>query len=313
MKTSNIPQLTLSFTICALMANTLTCPSSFANGKKSTDTPVTPKLTTPNPLRPAGLAPFGTTSFVMPNGKTADLSADLNTLFLTAVTESTNFAPSDATAGECDKRIVISGAMSAVDLDVAGTSISFGYTPSGSTNTVTNVTGTTSVKVSTISMDFAVKICSSTSCETIAASTATQASAGVDLNVSVDFSEVTTGAQLLFNSSLSTIFRNIMKKGLASLLSTKVADLPWTAKVFDFDATNGVVHFDKGFEARLQPNQSFAVQTFDSTAGECAVTKTVAYIYTTRVDGSTSVASVEQTLEAIQIKTGDIIRIRKAN
>ncbi len=304
----------LGLAICATVV-LLQSSDARAAGKKQV-TPADPGtgLVTPNPVRPVTLAQLTTQPFQLPNGSTVDLAADIGTIFITAVTGSTKFAPTDGAqaSDDCDMHIEIRGGLSTLDLNAGSGSIHFGYTPSGSTATVGDMTGELTVTVGTLAMDFSVWQCVGGKCSAVAAATASQVNVGAGLTFNMNLNSVTTGTSLLYNTPLGGIIRKIMDKALAELsASARLSELSWFAQVLEYNATSGQFFFDAGTEKRINTNEAFAVYALDAGQSICSVYKPIAYAHTTRVDARSSVGLIDQTLEERPIQKGDLVFVRQ--
>jgi hypothetical protein len=274
-----------------------------------------PGITTPVPVRQAVLTSVGTTPFSLPNGSTVNLGADLQALLATAVTSSGAFSPTDpALPGQtdpCDTHLEIRAAVSTLELNATTIGVSFGYTPSGATSTVTNVNGSVAVSIGTIAMDFGIWECVSGRCSEVAASTASQATAGVNLNLTIDFSSVTTSPSLIYNTPLGDAIRAIMNNGMKTLAgSPNLAQLSWTATVKQWEAGPGLLIFDAGTNVSLAPNQAFVIYAPAPSTGACGVFQAVANAHTTAVTTVSSTALVDQVLDPLGVQVGDVVMVR---
>jgi hypothetical protein len=276
--------------------------------------PKTGTLATPQPVRAVHLASVGTKPFQLPNGSRVDLAADLDTLFLTAVASTPSLSPLEAGAPDaCERRLEVRAAISTLDVDVADIGVHFGYTPSGETSTITSLQGTLGVKIGTLAMDFSLWECAQGRCTAVAATTATQATAGMSLSFDIQFSQITTGPALVFNTPLGDTIRKIMQKGMQDLgASPRLVELPWQATVRLVQPSDGTFIFDAGFQQRLAPQQTFVVYAAQSGGGTCDVFKAVAYTHTLQVDPVSSVATVDQSFDARGIQVGDAVMVRVA-
>ncbi len=151
------------------------------------------------PLRAVVLKPIATKPFMLPNGATVDLNSDLQAMLATATTDTMVFSPSDPLTqapGVCDEHLEIRAAVSTLELNAFEFGLSFGYTPSGSDSVITNLTGQTKVRIGTIAMEFGVWNCLGARCTEIIAASSSHATAGVDVQVNIDFGMVKTGPAL---------------------------------------------------------------------------------------------------------------------
>jgi hypothetical protein len=285
-----------------------------AGGKKPPSPPAeNAGPTTPVPVRFVFLKPVNTKYFQLPNGTRIDLSADFDALFNTAVTQAGAFAPTDSAGGgqPCDHHIEIRATVSTMEFNIAQFGIKFGYVPAGELSTISNATGSLDVKVGQLAMDFSVWECVNGRCATVAANT--QSSSTVDLNLqfTIDFSVIHTGASFLYRTPLADAFRKIMKKGMDTLsASPRLHELSWTAQVREVNSQSGEILFDQGVQSRLSPNQAFTVYAGAAADSACQVFKPVAYVHTTSVDTVSSFAQVDEILDPRGIQVGDTVMVR---
>ncbi len=304
----------VSFAALALAAFPYSQLDSYAAAKKPAVDACNPHpgQTTPNPTRRAVLRPVVTKAFQLPNGAQVNLSADLDTVFSTAVTAALSFAPTDPSDSDlCDTHIELRAAVSTLELNAFEAGVTFGYTPTGATNTVSNITGKTTVKVGTIAMDFSVWECVGQKCTAAAAVPASHLTAGVDVKLDIDFNSVTTSTSLIYNTPLGGILRAIMVDGMNRLSANPhISELNWKASVKESTPEAGMFTFDAGTNSRILPNQSFVVYAVTPTTGVCNVYHAVGYAHTTQVDPVSSVAFVDQILDARGVQPGDVVMVR---
>jgi hypothetical protein len=251
--------------------------------------------------------------FTLPNGKRVDLSADLNALLTTAVTETQVLAPTlETSPGPCHTWLELRSAISTLELSVARLGIRFGYSlASGETGVVTGVSGSAQVDIGVLAMDFALYQCNSGGCSAVAATSADHRTAGAELSVEVDFGQISTGPSLVLNTALGKVIRKVMQKGLRSLTaSPAIHRLGWSARVREFDPDSGTLIFDSGAQDRLAAGQLFEVYAVTPAVGICDVFKAVAQVKTVRVDALSSVAEVERILDPRGIKEGDLVTVQ---
>jgi len=275
-----------------------------------------PALQTPRPYRAARLAPVSTTAFQLPNGTSVDLSSDLDAMLSTAVTTQTRFLPLEDSEGDpdCASRIELRATVSAIELNVGSVGLTFGYTPGGEIGVpVTNLTGTFDVRIGTIAMDFGLWQCSGSRCVAMAASTATHATAGVNLGLQVNFSEATTGVSFLYNSGLSQVIRSIMNDGMKRLAANpRLSKLSWYAIVREVAKDGGQILFDAGTQAGLVPGDAFEIYARTPSVGACDVYKTLAVAHAERVDTRSTTALIDAVYDGTRdIQPGDVVLVRE--
>ncbi len=271
-------------------------------------------LSTPHPFRPAVLRPVGTRPFSLPNGSRVDLTADLEVIFSTAVTNQSRFLPAEFQVGPdpCEPRIELRAAVSTLELNVAELGITIGYKPTGENIPIGSLTGKANVKVGTIAMDVGVWQCARGNCVELAAATASHATAGVGLSLEIDFGVVTTGPSLVANTQLGPILRTILQQAVAQLSrNPRLSKLAWSATVREVSSDGGEVIFDAGTQGGLEPSQAFEVYAPASAEGSCDVYRTVAALRSERVDTRSTTAEVTALYGSRGIKVGDTVLIRE--
>ncbi len=276
----------------------------------------TTPFTTPEPLRTIELSPVSTQIFMLPNGSPADFSADLQAIWMTVVTSSLVFSPTrpEAVSDPCNRHLELRAGVSTFQMDLAQFGGSFGYIPGGQLGPITQLKGSAMTKIGAIAMDFSLWQCTDSVCSAVAASTANQNIAGVNLSVNIDFGLVTTGASLIYNTSLGNVIRMMMQSGMNQLLtSTRLNGLPWSAHVKEYDPLLGTLVIDAGAQAGLGPNQQFEIYApTDSTpTGECHVFQRVATVHTSSVGIVSSIALLDSLMDPRGIHVGDVVLVHE--
>jgi hypothetical protein len=298
---------------------------AWAMGKKSPTSPTagtcTPSgdsgFTTPSPARKVVLGQVSTLPFTLPNASKTqiDLTADLQTLLNTAVAGTQSYFPSDppSATDPCGSYLAISAAVSTLELNATQFGVTFGYSPSGATSTSgVSVSGSVTVNIGTIAMDFSIRQCNSSGCTTIGAVSTSAATAGVNTSFTVDFDSITATPSLVWNTDLGNILRGIMSDGAKKLVAAANPSLlSWSATVRAVSGSSLV--FDAGTQALLGPNQTFAVYAVTPVTGACNVFEAVANVHTTQVEPISSTAAIDQQLDTRGVQVGDLVVIRPAN
>ena len=287
---------------------------AMAAGKPQTNQSSGTVVHEPAPLNRVLLLEVGTKAFILPNGTAVDLNADLKQILETAVTITPNFrtiTDSALGADSCKSHLELKAAVTSVDLNVASIGINFGYTPTGATTSVTNVTGKVKVDIGLIGMDFSVRNCAGGTCTSAVATTETQVTSGVSGSFEVDLAVIKTSADFVWKTPLNQILRKIMESGMSKIARSPYLDrLPWNAIITSIQPQTGEFTFDAGNESNLAKQQSFGVYQEIGSLGICPVFRNIAYAHTERVDVGSSAALIEQTFEGASVKVGDEIRIR---
>jgi hypothetical protein len=306
----------VAFTLLTLFL-LLTLPTkSRAAGRKPPQS--APGVSTPQPLRKVALGPVGTQAFRLPNGQQMDLSADLNVMFHTAVTQTGLLAPV-AVHGQvdlCEETLKLEAAVSTLQMEVGSGRIRVGYSPSGTETPSFGLEGSVGVKVGVIAMDFKLMKCDARDCTSIAASTAQQPFPAFSLEFNVNISDLKLGPELIYNTPMGNVLRGIMQEGMRKIVAQTSAleRLGWRARVRDYDPQTGILIFDQGWESLIGENQSFTIyeSAEDAIGIGCDVYRVAAYAETTTVDPISSLAVVTETRSPRGVKRGDLVTIRRA-
>jgi hypothetical protein len=308
----------LKYALTCLAIFSATESSSEAAAKKPPPVSCEVQRTVANPIRPVVVLPVGTQVFQLPNGRPANFQADLQSMLTTAVTNLTNFAPTEydplVPPRPCDSHLELKATVSSFQLDAVQLGFSIGFNPQGTIPLVTGVTGKTQLNVGNISMDFAVLSCSQGVCTSIAASSANHVAVGGSISLEVDFGMISLGPQLLLNTPLGDIMRKIISLGVTSLgVSNHLNEIPWQATVREYIPATQLLIFDAGNQSQIGVNQVFEIyapaQGYHVDA--CQVFQVLAYAHTTAVNAVSSVAQVDKivgTRSGFSSSSGDPIQ-----
>lgn len=270
------------------------------------------------PLRSVVLRPVTTKPFALPNGASVDLSADLDAMWTTAVTQTGVFAPLDFTRdlgsaiSDCDETLELRAAVSALELNAVEVGVSFGYSPTGVESPAVKLGGKANVKIGTVRMEFGVRQCRAGRCQELIAAGADHATAGVGLDFSVDFAAVRTGPSLVANTQLGAVLQRVLLQGAGRLAQDpRVARLPWSAIVRESaSSSQGLFVIDAGAERRLQPGTRVEVYAVTPGASACNVYRVVAYGTAIQVHSISATVALDQILDARGVQEGDLVRLR---
>jgi hypothetical protein len=295
-------------------------PAYAFSSAQTTSAPAPPVVTTPNPARAVTLDQVTTQPFTLPNGSSVDLTQELGTMLLTAVTNTASLVPtvSDASTtatapSGCSSYVELRASLTSVELNATQLGVTIGYTPTIGDlgGVVTGGNASLNVSVSEIGMDFSLWECSNGQCQSIAAASADQSMTDTNLNFTIDFSAITTAAQLVNDTPLGDTLQAIIAAGISQLAaSPRIADLPWSATVMEVNSSAGTFIFNQGSDSRLATNQSFVVYAGIPGEGACAVYQAVAYATSTEVDPVSSVGTITQSLDSSRgVEVGDVVMI----
>lgn len=302
--------LTLTFAVFGLGE-----PASIAAGKKRpAAAPSAPPLEVATPVRHVVVKPVKTQPFTLPNGSTIDLTADLNAILQTVITETPTLAPSDPAISidPCTVHLEVRSNVSTVELNVTEFGLKFGYTPTGSIGVVTGANAELNVKVGVIAMDFSIWECTGDQgCVSVAASTASKKTSKTEAGIRVDFGTIGTGAGFITQTAFGALFRDLMRTGMGNIASSaRLHELSWMAIVRDYDASSGKILFDRGAADRIKVGQDFVVYEPAPSEGRCGVFRPLAYVKTERVDTESTLANVTDSLDTRRIEPGALVLVR---
>jgi hypothetical protein len=301
---------------------------AYAMGKKPAAGPTAGNaFATPNPDRPVTVnALKGIQPFTLPNGsgQKIDISVDLHTMVGSALSLYTHLQPSEPAGGAtaalgassnnpCETHLEVHSAITTLQLNAFEFGVTFGYSPTGDNAPVTSITGKANVKIGTIAMDFSVFQCTAGVCTQLATSTADALTSGVDLNLSIDFGTVKTGADLVSNTQFGNILRGIMADGMKKLArSADMSKLAWKATVRESNLASGTMVFDQGAQQGIGSNQTFVIYANLPANGACNASHAVAHVHSTQVETVSTTAVVDDSLDSRGILPGDIVMLRLA-
>ncbi|OFZ80170.1 MAG: hypothetical protein A2583_15735 [Bdellovibrionales bacterium RIFOXYD1_FULL_53_11] len=311
---------TLLFAFVFVCAFLMGLPASEAAGKKKPKFP----YSTPTPARVAVLGEVETLPFKIPSGQggaAVTITGALKKSLENAAGDTHVIYPAGpATPSACGEYLYLSSAVTIFELENAKVGIKIGYNPSGdsSSGPLTGLTGALSFKIGNITMAFGLWRCTQDNhCIQVAASDSSSAIlSGLDLSVTMNFSELQVGPTLNFSEDLDEKIRKIMENGLRKIAKSKDFNkLPWVALVAqDFNPQKpSHIIFDAGWEYGLKPKQMFEVYKVTPSEGACATSIGVALGHTVDVYQTSSVLEIEPTClgNVTDIKKGDVIRIHE--
>lgn len=307
--------------LSALLGTLLVSTPVHAFSKSKASAPAVPTDTTPNPTRAVTLDTVSTQPFTLPNGSSVDLTQEMGTMLLTAVTGTSSLVPtqgsSSSSASGCDSSIELRVAVTSLEMNVSQFGLTIGYSPTGTSlgGGITGGNGNLNVSVSEIGMDFSLWECTNGQCQSLAAASADQSMIQSALNFTINFGAITTAAELVNNTPLGDTLRALLVSGVSQIAaSPRIAELPWSASVKEVNASAGTFIFDQGADSRLGVNQTFVVYAGISGQGACAVYQAVAYADTTEVDPISSVAAITRSLDSSRsVEVGDVVMIEPAS
>ncbi len=290
--------------------------AAHAAGKPKPRPPADPLFEQARPFRAAHLQDVRTLPFTMPNGARLDLAADLYPIMEGATTRASRFrSTQNPIVDECGNHLAVSAALTSLDLNVFGAQIRFGYSPQGEFSSgITDLRGKLRVDVGLIGMDFGVWRCKGSDCAEVIAARKTHNTVNAGLTFEVDFDEITTAADFMYQTPVGETISKIMERGIAEIdASERVHGLPWRAEVREVRTSPDGVFFwlNAGEEQGIGVNQLFTVFAPTQTGSTCDVYKAVGVAHTSSTSVVSSEAKIDQADPARGVQEGDVVMVRR--
>lgn len=249
-------------TLCAtagILAFTLWSTDSLAMGKKKQDPANEPVALQAKPFRYVNLAHVTTPTFFFPNGIRADFNADLDQLIDTQINSSKYFRTQLATP-ETAPRLIITGGITTLEMDVLQLNLKIGWNPSGpiAIGIPPVVNGEVDVRLSALSMDF--KIYDRITGQTYLASYTDQTLSNIKFTTKVNLSNIQGSLDVLYKTRVADAIRTATDDIMKNMERSKNFDLlPWEAKIAGTDKEKGKVIINVGSRAGVLQNQVYSV------------------------------------------------------
>lgn len=304
----------------ALLVLAPTQASAFGGGQ-----PTPAKYALPNPLRYVVVRPFaGVAAIESPNQVTTtltdvqdSLNSDLQTVVSAAGTH-LSYQTGDVSALDpCGTHLEIWPAVTAFEMNDLTANIQFGFNSTGTINVgAPSATASDTISVGNITLVFGLYQCDNANtgnCTSLLSTQANQVVLGNNFQFNVTWSQLGVSGNILSNADLNNALVKIMQSGVSQIsTSTAMAKVPWSVVVASVDKSTGAITFLGGETDDLALNQYFTVYATTSSSSQCGVYQALACIYTTEVDGPSSIGAVYKTLQAGQnnsIVPGDVVEV----
>ena len=222
--------------------------TSWGFGGKSPESQATP-------YRHVQVARITVPPFFLPSGNRVDINADLATIIDTEINQSEHFR-----TGRSQHRLVISGGVTSMEMDITQLNIRFGWNPQGALPIFFEnlVDGEFDLRLSTLSMDF--KIFDRFTGETYVASYANETTSNLRFKVRVNVAEIRSTLDLLTRTELTKTIRKATREVLKKLSEhPNFHYVPWEAKVLHVNEPGDTLLFDAGALQGVRENDVFSV------------------------------------------------------
>lgn len=210
-----------------------------------------------HPIREVDLAHITVPAFYLPNGNRVDMNTDLETIIDTEINRSRYFRTSH-NGGQ--SRLVITGGVTSLELDVLQLNLRIGWNPAGSLPVVgdAGVFGQVDLRLSTLSMDF--KIYDRATGVTYLASYTDETLSDLRFTVGVEISQITSSVELLTRTRLAEAIRSAVGDIMASMEEhPDMPYVPWETTVLGLEESRQDVTIGAGGRQGIKKNFVFSI------------------------------------------------------
>ena len=194
------------------------------------------------PYRYVQLSRVTVPPFYLPSGRRVDMNSDLGAIIETEINQSEYFR-----SGGSDSRLVISGGVTSMEMDVTQLNIRFGWNPNGALPIFPGriVEGEFDLRLSTLSMDF--KIFDKYTGETYVASYTNENISELNFKVKVNLLNLQSTLDLLTKTKLTEAIRKATRDVLENISEhPNFHYIPWNAHVLHVNEAKDSLFFNAG-------------------------------------------------------------------
>lgn len=249
---------TLIATLGALTFTLYSAETLAFGGKKQTPPPANTGLQA-KPFRFVNLAHVTTPAFFFPNGVRADFNAELDQLIDTEI-NSSRYLRTQLATPENPPRLIITGGVTTLEMDVLQLNLKIGWNPSGPImiGIPPVVSGEVDVRLSALSMDF--KIYDRLTGQTYLASYTNQNLSNIKFTTKVNLASVQGSLDVLYKTKVSEALRKATRDIMKNLEDDINFDqVPWESRVSGVDLVNGKVGINAGSRSGVLVNQVYSI------------------------------------------------------
>ncbi|MEW6057444.1 MAG: hypothetical protein AB1540_12600 [Bdellovibrionota bacterium] len=296
--------------VAAAFCFVLTPSLALAFGKKRKE-PAPPSVTQAYPTRVISIGRFLDTPFLLPDGKTrVDMGLLLPELARTEVTQATNKFRVSAQAGEGNgtlARFVLRGGITSFEATSTSANIRFGYKPGLgdlASGVLSGAEGTLSFAIGSLGIDF--HIIDTERQEVVAVGKGSALTGNGKLEVSLDFKDIKSGADFVFNSPMSKVFRAAMRKAIDQMAKDPNTNffMDWGATVTKVNYDLKRIFFGAGARDEIKPGNVFTL--YDNASMRIGE----ALVYETQHDQSVAAMRDDADQRLLRsVRAGDQVKI----
>ncbi|MCO5141703.1 MAG: hypothetical protein M9962_01280 [Oligoflexia bacterium] len=281
--------------------------------KEPTQTqPTTPTISQAKPFRYVELAHVTVPTFFFANGDRADFNTDLPALIETEINGS-NYFRTQLSSPEHAPRLIISGGITSLEMDVLQLNMKIGWNPSGAIIPTQFANGELDFRLSSLSMDF--KIYDRVTKQTYMTSYTNEKLSKLNITAKVNVSNITGSLDILYKTQMAKAIRIAMNDIMKNLENNRSFDyLPWEARVVGVDLDNNFIAFNSGQISGVKQNSQFSVYSSCAVNDQSCFSRFLADVKVIRVGPNSAEATPASDKNSIQkVQTGDLVYVKILN
>ncbi len=230
--------------------------TAYTFGSRSKEPKVDTRGIQAHPIRRVDFAHLTVPAFYLPNGSRVDMNTDLATIVDTEINGSRYFR----TTNDTDARLVISGGVTSLELDVLQLNLRIGWNPGGSLPIVGDpgVSGEVDLKLSNLSMDF--KVYDRVTGVTYLASYTDETLSDLRFSVRVEISQIGSSIELLTKTRLAAAVRSAVTDIMENMEDhPDMPFVPWETVVVGISEGSSKLTMAAGGREGIKKNYVFSV------------------------------------------------------
>ncbi len=230
-------------------------------GKSEEDPPPAqapaPQYQQAKPYRLVELSRVFAPVFPLPNGQNVNITSELNSLIDSTINTSRYIRTVE---GNSKNRLVISGGITALEMDIVQVGIHFGWNHNGiiPISGAPNLTGDVDFHLDVLEMDF--KIYDRVTGQTYVASYTNQEMSNLHIQVHANLAELGAAIDVIQKTGIAEAVRTATKDIMQKLEdNSQFVYLPWEAEVLGVDRDQGKISFNSGGANGVRVNDVYSV------------------------------------------------------
>lgn len=209
-----------------------------------------------HPIRRVDFAHLTVPAFYLPNGNRIDMNTDIATIVDTEMNRSRYFR----TTTDTNSRLVISGGVTSLELDVLQLNLRIGWNPGGSLPVIGDpgISGEVDLRLSNLSMDF--KVYDRKTGVTYLASYTDETLSDLRFTVKVEISQIGSSLELLTKTKLSEAVRSAVEDIMRNMEDhPDMPYVPWESTVLGLEEGRGELSIAAGGREGIKKNYVFSI------------------------------------------------------